>query len=211
VSTLAHIFNPTDVESVVSLTYVLAGGGIVQRQHTVGPYRRVSIDPAVEDALLREARFGIIAHASAPVVISETTWWPGGSAADWYEGASAGAVPAPGRRWAIAAGELYGTGNSESEIAIMNVSAFAGSARVTLVFDDGTSVTRDFALPAVSHTLIDVAQAFPEAAWKAFGATIESVNSDEAAAIVVEHISYSSPEGVPRTGGMRSAATRLDD
>ena len=115
---------------------------------------------------LRRTVFGVIAHAPSPLVVSTSTWWPGSVVADWYAGAATGSLPAAGRRWAIATGAVYGPDFDETELAIINFAVTAGTARVTLVFDDGTTATRDVVLPAVAHTTIDVSATFPEAAWR---------------------------------------------
>jgi hypothetical protein len=213
VSTEIDVFNPTAETAAITMTYVLAGGGIVQVPHSIGPYSRESIDPASEDPLLAVGDFGVIIGALQPVVASGTTWWPGTTPSTWYAGAATASSPSTATRWAFADGEVGGARNSETEIAVTNVSPDPGIARVRLVFDDGSSVERDVALARVTHLVIDVGQLFPEALWKSFSAIVESlgVNGGAAPAIVVERATYTSPAGVPRAGGTRVGATPVSE
>ena len=203
------VLNPTAAEAALTFTYVLAGGGIVSRAHTVAPYASASFDSALDDALLANTTFGVAVNASTPFVLSGQTWWPG-SSVDWYEGAATIGAPAAGRRWAIAGGEVGGPANAETELAITSVSAAAGRVNVKLIFDDGTAVARDFDLAAVSRITIGIAQSFPEAASRRFSAIVESAAvSGTAPNIVVEHASFTSPGGVPRAGGTRVTAALI--
>jgi hypothetical protein len=209
VTSAVNVLNPTAAEAAMTFTYLLAGGGIVSRAHTVAPYASVSFDSALEDFLLADTTFGVAVHSPAPFVMSGHTWWPG-SSLDWYEGAATIAAPAAGRRWAIAGGEVGGSANGEMEIAITSVSTSAGRVNVRLIFDDGTAVARDFDLPAVSRITIGIAQGFPEAASRRFSAIVESGSVSGAAPnIVVEHSSFTSPGGTPRAGGTRVTATLI--
>ena len=213
VSTQLDLLNPTADGATVALTYVLQGGGIVQVSHTVGSYSRVSIDPAREDPALAATHFGVIAVASHPVVMNGTTSWPGTTPATWYAGATTAATPLVGTRWAIAGVEVGGVRNSETELAVTNVSPAAGTLRVQLVFDDGSSVVREMTLPALTHVVVDVGLMFPESLSKSFSAIVESIGLDGAAepGIVVERATYTSPGGTPRAGGTRVGATLLPE
>jgi hypothetical protein len=109
--------------------------------------------------------------------------------------------------------DRVGSQNSQTEIAVANVSATAGTLRLHLVFDDGSAVVRDVPLPAVTHLVIDVGQLFPEALFKRFSALVESiaVGSSPAPDIVVERSVYTSPGDLPRAGGTRVSATSVQE
>jgi photosystem II stability/assembly factor-like uncharacterized protein len=210
VSSSIDVFNVTGEATTITVTYVLAGGGIVQRQHTVAGFASLSIDPVGDDALLEDATFGVVASAASPFVMTSSTWWPGTSA-DWYGGAGTVSATTAARRWAIGYGEIGGADNSLTEIAIANVSARAGAARLRLCFDDGTSIERSVDVPPVARVTVDVAQLFPEAAFKRFSALIDSQAAGDAAApdLVIEHSTFTSPGGMPRAGGTRVLATPI--
>ena len=71
---------------------------------------------------------------------------PGADADFWTEAHNSPGATATGTRWALAEGEVGGPQSAETYILIANTSATAGSARVTLYFEDGTSASRTFAL-----------------------------------------------------------------
>ena len=210
VSSSIDVFNVTGSDATLTFTYLLASGGIVQRQHTVTGFGSLSVNPAADDSLLSTTTFGVAVSGASPFVMTASTWWPGASV-DWYEGAATAASPTAARRWAIAAGEVGGADNSETEFSIANVTAQAATARVRLFFDDGTSVERTVSVPAVTRVTVAVSQLFPEAAFKRFSAMVESIATGPAAApdIVVEHGTFTSPGGMPRAGGTRAVATPI--
>jgi hypothetical protein len=205
VTSAIHLFNPTANATDVTLTYVLAAGGIVQRAHAVAAFSSITIEsltgrcPAAGNIVWRDCL-----PVGAPIVVTASTEWPGSRVSDWYEGDLTGAAPATSSGWAIADGEVGGDRNSETEIAIVNVSPSSALVRITLVFDDGTSVTRSVGVAAISQRVIDVGRLFPEAAWRRFSATVEAQNGQQ---LIVEHATYGSPGGVPRATGTRLLAT----
>ena len=100
-----------------------------------------------------------------------------------------------GTRWAVAEGEVGGARGHETYLLIANTSAFAGSATVTLLFEDGTSAGKTYALPPSSRTNVAVGPAFGAAVTgRRFGAVIESTGTTPAQ-IVVERAMYSSAAG----------------
>jgi hypothetical protein len=93
-------------------------------------------------------------------------------------------------------------------VLVANTSAFAGSATVTLYFEDGTSAAKTYALLPRSRTNVAVAADFgAEVAGKRFGAVVESTG-DTPAQIVVERAMYSNA-GVRWAAGTNAQATRL--
>ena len=133
--------------------------------------------------------------------------WPG-SSPTWHEAHNSPGATAAGTRWALAEGELGGPTDLETYILIANTSSAAGTARVTLHFEDGSASFRDYPLDPNSRFNVAVAAEFPEAAGRRFGAIIDSLGSP-AAQIVVERAMYSSAGGVQWSAGTDAYATRL--
>lgn len=79
---------------------------------------------------------------------------------------------------------------------------------VTLVFDDGTTAVRTFAIGGSTRVTIPVGAEFPEAAGRRFGALVESVGNAPVP-IVVERAMYSDAEGMLWAAGSNLVATRL--
>jgi hypothetical protein len=203
------VLNPTAAAATVTLFYVI-DGGVVRAQHSVDAFAHLSIDPADDDPILATARFGVVAASTTPFLLTGSDWWPGSSAADWYEAGATAAAAAPARTWAIGGGVAGGALNAETEIDVLNVSQRAGSVRVRLVFDDGAEASLTLALPAATVLTVEVATAFPEAAWRSFSALVESLGdgAQPPPDIVVEHAIYTSPDGA-RSGGARIPATPI--
>jgi hypothetical protein len=212
VGTRIVIFNPTGDPADVIVTYLLPGGAVVQKPHHVAAFSRAAIWAGDEDGLLVNTSFSAIVHSvnPVPVVVDRSMWWPG-SATDWYEAAGSGGSVVSGTKWALASGMVGGSDNNETDVVITNVQAAAGSARVTLVFDDGTSASQVFALQPYSRTAVPIGDRFPAAAWRPFSAIVESLPAaaGSAAQIVVERTVRSSPGGVPWASGHHIVADRL--
>lgn len=134
-------------------------------------------------------------------------WWPGGWAT-WQEAHNSAGATVTGTVWAMADGESGGPAASETYILMANTSAFAGSARVTLVFEDGTTAVRTYPLPATSRASAGVMYDFPEAAGRRFAAIVESLG-DTPAQLVVERAMYSDGGGLHWGAGTNALATRL--
>ena len=128
-----------------------------------------------------------------PLVVERAMWWPGDSTT-WHEAHNSAGSTVTGTRWAVAEGEVGGARGHETYLLIANTSAFAGSATVTLLFEDGTSSARTYALKPSSRTNVAVGPAFGAAVTgRRFGAVIESTGTTPAQ-IVVERAMYSRPE-----------------
>jgi photosystem II stability/assembly factor-like uncharacterized protein len=212
IKSVITVFSPTQTGSDVRITYLLPNGGIVQRTHSVPAFGRVEINVEEEDPLLGNTPFSAVVGSiqGGPTVVSRIIWWPG-SQADWYEGHASLAAPTTGTAWAVADGEVGKPDGAETYLLIANASAFSGSARVTLYFEDGTSAQRTVGLSAASRTTINVGTQFPEAAWKRFSAVVESVATGTSAPpqIEVERSMYWSPNGIPWAAGSNVVGTRL--
>jgi photosystem II stability/assembly factor-like uncharacterized protein len=213
--TFIDLFNPTGTAATAQITYLLPSGGIVQRGHPVGPFAGVRIAAASDDGLLADTSFAaVIVSDGAPLAASSSRWWPGPGVEGWYEATGTPGVPTSGTAWAVASGEVGSPANTITRVDIANVSAAPGSARVRLVFDDGTaSSERVYALPALSRTTVDVAADFGAVAWRHFSVLVFSEASGGAAPaqIVVEETTLSSPDGVVWAAGTHVSGVRVQE
>jgi hypothetical protein len=140
-----------------------------------------------------------------PIVVERSMWWPQPA---WYEAHNAPGLTTTGTRWALAAGETGGGRNAETYVLIANTSASAGTARVTICFEDGASLESELALPAQSRTSVSTRSLFPAAAGRRYATLIESVGGAPVP-IVVERAMYESVLGVMWSAGTAAVATRL--
>ena len=143
-----------------------------------------------------------------PVIVERAMWWPG-DAGTWQEGHNSFGATETGEKWGLAEGEVGGPAEVETYILLANTSSFAGVARVTLTFDDGSpQVTRDFPMAANSRANVAVSVDFPEAAGKRFGAVVESMGATPMQ-LVVERAMYSNAGGVKWAAGTSALGTKL--
>jgi hypothetical protein len=210
------IANPTDKDAQVELTYLLDGGQTYSRTLVAPANARSGVWVDVEQfdgvagyPLANVAVSTTVKSLNAvPLVVERAMWWPGGFET-WHEAHNSAGATATGTRWAVAEGEVGGPSGQETYLLIANTSATAGSASVTLHFEDGATVTRVYVLPPRSRTNVAVGPDFGAPVdGKRFGAVVESLGPS-AVQIVVERAMYSNAGGVPWAAGTNALATRL--
>ena len=113
----------------------------------------------------------------------------------------------------VADGEQGGTRNTDTYLLIANTASSPGRARVTLLFEDGSSAVREVEVAANSRTTVWTGgtEDTPSSLFggmtsgRRFGAVIESLPvNGQAAGIVVERAMY----GMPTASGGRPARVR---
>jgi hypothetical protein len=205
------IANPNAQAASVEARYLLTTGQVITKTYTVNPNSRFNIWVDFEDAALADAAVSTTVRSTngVPIIVERAMWWPGPSPANWYEAHNSPGSIETGVKWAMAEGELGGASATETYILIANTAATSGTARVTLLFEDGSApVSRDYQLPPSSRTNVPVALDFPAAAGKRFGATVESLGASPAP-IVVERAVYYNAGGVFWSAGTNALATKL--
>jgi uncharacterized repeat protein (TIGR01451 family) len=203
------IANPSNDAATVQMDYLLANGQTVTVPHTVAANSRLTLNAAMEAPELASANISTVATSTngVPIVVERAMWWPAGGA-NWQEAHNSPGELVTGTRWAVAEGESDGPQGTQTFILIANTSAFAGSARVALLFEDGTTAEKTFALPASSRTNVAVGSEFPAAAGRRYGALIESQGGTPAQ-LVVERAMYANANGIVWAAGTNALATRL--
>jgi len=202
------IGNPSNQKAIVEAKYQLIGGGIVTKTYEVEANSRFNIMVDNEGPELANAAVSttLTSTNNVPIIVERTMWFPGPTPAQWREAHNSFGETQTGIRWAMAEGEQGGPRNAETYILIANTSEFEGTARVRLLFEDGTTAERTYNMAAASRTNAQIGVDFPEAANKRFGAVVESLNG---AQIVVERAMYTSPNGDTWTAGTNAVATKL--
>jgi hypothetical protein len=212
------ITNPNDDASDVTVTYLLGDGTTYQRSFVAAPNSRSNIwvdmeeIPGVPGRPLSDVAVSTTVRSTngVPLIVERAMWWPGGSGT-WHEAHNSAGSTATGTRWALAEGEVGGVRNVETYVLIANTSDYAGSATVTLLLENGSSVEQVYELLPNSRTNVPVWQHFGAAVeGHRFGAIVESTGATPAQ-IVVERAMYSDADGVPWAAGTNALATRIDD
>ena len=201
--------NPGTLDAAVDVRYLLPDGTVVSRSYIVAAQSRSNIWVDLEDPRLADTAVSTIVTSTngVPVIVERAMWWPGTSAT-WHEAHSSPGATTTGARWASAEGEVGGTANVATYVLLSNTSAFEGSVRVTVRFEDGTNATRTFPVAATSRFNVDMRAEFPESVGKRFGVVVESLGTTPAQ-LVVERAMYSDANGVTWAAGSNALATRL--
>jgi hypothetical protein len=203
------VANPSNQDAQLEATYLLPDGTTVMRAHTAPANARYGIWVDHEDARLADTAVSTAVRVvnSVPVVVERSMWWPG-SSATWHEAHNAPGATATATRWALAEGEVGGPRGVDTFVLIANTSSFAGDVRVTLLFEDGTSLARTFAVGGRSRFNVDPRAEFPGAIGRRFSALVESLGSTPAQ-LVVERAMYWDAGGQRWAAGTAALATRL--
>lgn len=204
--------NPNPSDALVEARYLTAAGRTLTKQYLVAANSRrtIFVDaeqfPGEGTALANAAVSTSVTSLNAvPIIVERAMWWP---QASWHEAHNSPGATATGTRWALADGEAGGPDGAQTYILIANTGGAQGQVRVTLCFEDGSTVTRTFTLAASSRFNVDVTSEFPAAAGRRFGAIVESLGGSPIP-IVVERAMYTSVGGVLWSGGTNALGTRL--
>jgi len=206
------IANPNAEPARLEVSFLLSDGKTVNRTYDVGPRRRFTIYIDSIRGLENVAVSTIIRSTNGvPVLVERAMYWPGPAyGADfWREGHSAAGVTSSAPRWALADGEQGGSDGTETYVLIANTSTFAGTALVTLYFEDGGTVARHVPLKASSRFTVRIGAVFPEALDRRFAVSVES-QGNPAPQLVVERSMYSGSSMGLWAAGTASLGTVLE-
>jgi Tol biopolymer transport system component len=209
------ISNSTAQDANVLVTYLLPSGATHSKSYVIpaNSRRTIWVDnesfPGVGQVLQNTAVSTTVASTNnVPIVVERAMWWPGPTSATWTEAHNSPGATATGTVWALAEGEDGGADQTETYILIANTSNTAGSARVTIVFEDGTTAVQTYNLNPNSRTNVPVRNDFAGVSGRRFGAIVESLGASPAQ-IVVERAMYGNSGGVFWAAGTNALGTRL--
>jgi uncharacterized repeat protein (TIGR01451 family) len=209
--------NPNDQATTATIDYLLSDGRTFSKPYALPANGRVTVwidseqIPAGSGIRpLDNVAVSSTVTAPIPIIVERTMWCPSPTTSSdfWTEAHNSPGATVTGTRWALAEGEVGGPQGAETYILIANTSAAAGTARVTLYFEDGTNVVRTFDLLPRSRRTVNASVDFPAAAGRRFGALVESLGAP-AAQIVVERAMYTSPGGAIWTAGTNALGARV--
>jgi hypothetical protein len=202
------IANPTGQTADVEARYLKPDGSVIVRRYAVPANSRFNVWVDQEGQDLADTAVATSFHVTnnVGVVVERAMWW--GGTGGWYEGHNAAGALTIGTKWGLADGEVDPSRSAETYVLIGNLSPFAGTARVTLVFEDGTQATRDFPLAANSRMNVAVGVEFAGATGKRFGTIVESLGTTPAE-LIVERAMFNDARGVKWAAGTSALATRL--
>ena len=208
------IENPSPSAAAVRVDYLLPAGTVLTKTYAVAGQSRFTV--YVDDEQVpagsgmrplanTPVAMRVFSTNAVPIIVERAMWWP---QPIWYEAHNAPATTAAGTRWATAGGFAGGPTSAETYVLIANTGATAGTAQVSVYFEDGLSVGQQIGLPAQSRVSVPLGQIAPATLGQRFSVLVESLGASPAP-IVVERAIYDSPGGVTWAAGTAVVATRL--
>ncbi len=202
------IANPSATPAEVRTTYLRPSGSPIVRTRTMAPNSRLTIYVENEDELLADTPVSTVVESTngVPIVVERAMWWPSPGDA-WHEAHNSFGATQAVTTWGFADGEVGPPPvNTQTYFLIANDTPDPAQVAVMLLFDNEPPVTRDFTVPGRSRFNVPVAQEFPEAAGRGFGAHIVSMGTP-GVPIVVERAMYSDANGVIWAAGTNVLGT----
>jgi hypothetical protein len=167
--------NPGAQATTVTARYQLEDGTTVTKLYTLPPTSRKTLNVSLEDPRLAGAAVSTSLTATNPIIAERAMWWPGPSlSASWYGGHQTMGSTQTHLRWALASGGDGGPGHDKTFVLIANQGAAPAQAKVTVIFDDGTSAEKLVSLMPTSRTTLNIGE-IPGAANRQFSVIVESV------------------------------------
>ena len=209
--------NPNASAANVTATYLLPSGQTITRNYVLQPNSRTTINVQLEDAQLASTAVSTRPTSTNGVAFlaERSMWWPHGQA--WFEAHNAAGATTTGTRWGVGDGEVgILPEDTATFLLIANTSSFAGTVRVTLLFETGGAITQDFALPANARFNVPVlpSEAPASATYMRvprgtrFSAVVESLGATPPQ-IVVERAMDRNANGQLWSAGSDLLATKL--
>jgi hypothetical protein len=209
--------NPGAVDAVVDVTYLRPAGSPIVKRYVVPASGRYTIWVDQEDPALTDTAVSARARSAndVPFVMERVMWWPGPTAATWFEAHAAPAARETGTVWVAPDGLIGGSGDAATYLLLANTASAAAQVEVTLVFEDGSRAHAAFTVPALCRTNVSVrdeawtfdspADALRFTLGGRFGALVESVGP--AAPLVVESAVYWNAPGADGAARAWAAGT----
>ena len=202
--------NPNASPAPVDVDYLLPGGRVIRKSRELPPSSRTTIFVADEDLALASTSVSmeVTSTTGVPIVAERAMWWPGAEAAAWQESHASAGNQETGAAWALAEGEQGGAALHDTFVVIANTSAVAGSALISVFFEDGATESQTIVVDARSRTTLHMGTRFPSTAGRRFSTLVESLG-DVPVPIVVERAMYWDANGVVWAAGTAALGARL--
>lgn len=205
--TFVLIANPSRKEAVVEVMFLTPAARTITQRLTIPPLTRHTIwvdhaDPALADTAVSTR---VVSVNGVGVVVERAMWWPGTA---WQDGHASAAATRPGTVWAFAEGEEGGQRNAATYLLVANATSTTATVRLRLLFEDGTTVAREFVVRPNSRTNLSVVDEFPASADRKFGGVLESLGTMPVP-VVLERAMYWDGAGSRWLSGTAALGTRL--
>lgn len=204
--TFILIANPETYAVTVDATYLLPNGASVTRRHVVAATSRHNIWVDLEAPELADTPVSVVLQTigQGEIVAERAMWWPG-VPGSWTEAHVAAGATTAARRWVSSEGQQDDT--HDTYILVANPQPAAATVRLTLMFEEGQAVVREFSLAGNSRTNVSVGAEFPGAAGRLFSTLVEVI--EPGLEVVVERALYGDADGQHWAAGASALATRV--
>ena len=202
--------NPNPSPASVDVEYLLPGGRVIKKSRELPASSRTTIFVAGEDPVLASTSVSmeVTSTNGVAIVAERAMWWPGTQAATWQESHASAGSQETGEVWALAEGEQGGAALHDTYVLVANTSTAAGSARVSVFFEDGATESKTIALDARSRTTLHMGTQFPSTVGRRFATLVESLGAAPVP-LVVERAMYWDANGVVWAAGTAALGARL--
>jgi hypothetical protein len=202
--------NPNPLPASVDVEYLLPGGRVIRKSRELPAWSRTTIFVAGEDLVLASTSVSmeVTSTNGVAIVAERAMWWPGTQAATWQESHASAGSQETGEVWALAEGEQGGVALHDTYVVVANTSTAAGSARVSVFFEDGATESKTIPLDARSRTTLHMGTQFPSTMGRRFATLVESLGAVPVP-LVVERAMYWDANGVVWAAGTAALGARL--
>lgn len=202
--------NPTSNAGTVTVRYQFSDGSTLTKSYPIGAFSRYTVQLDADDPRLASTSFSMSVNSTVPIVAERAMWWPGPQITPqfWYEAHDVLGATSTSPRWGVAGGFAGGDAAAQTFVLVANNGSSAVNARLTVVYNDGTTSEKAVTLPGTSRQTYDIGTEFPEARGRQFSVIVESL-SDPAAQLVVEVSRYDSRGGRFWATGMSALGVQL--
>lgn len=205
--TFLLLANPDDRDADVRVTFLRPSGDPIVKRYAIGARSRFNVWVNLTDAGLADTAVSAVVDSlnGVPIVAERAMWWPRG---EWIEAHDSSGATETGTTWILAEGEVGGPFDTETYVLIANTGPVAGSARVTVLFEDGTTMQSVITVPAQSRVNVPMRHDFPQTVDRRFATLVESLGLDPAP-LIVERAMYANADGITWASGTNALATKL--
>jgi len=163
--------NPNVGSTTVSVVYGFPDGTVISKTYDVPAQSRRTIDVNFEDPALASATVAMTVGSSLPIIAERAMYW----GSPFTDGSASLGARETGEAWAIGEGIEGGPNSEATFVLVANKSPTnPATAHVTVAYDDGSTETKDYALPANARLTVRISADFPNAEGRRFSVLVES-------------------------------------
>jgi hypothetical protein len=144
---------------------------VVSKTYDVPAQSRRTIDVNFEDPALASATVAMTVSASLPIIAERAMYW----GSPFTDGSASLGARETGEAWGIGEGIEGGPNAEATFVLVANKSTTnPATAHFTVAYDDGSTETKDYTLPANARLTVRINADFPNSEGRRFSVLVES-------------------------------------